>query len=165
VYFFQFKRGLIVIDDAFDIVSAKRAIPLLAFDGRLYCLTCAFSVGVWAAITGAAPEAAVAQSSWRRTFQYAEAICTGNFGQAADVVAAARCTCREDHCMTDTYEGGCQCGGCRYRVRGTVLTLFACYCKECQKQTGSAFSMALWIKTEAEEVLSGRAALRHPDAR
>jgi hypothetical protein len=58
--------------------------------------------------------------------------------------------------MTGTYEGECQCGGCRYRVRGTVLTLFVCHCKECQRQTGSAFGMALWIKTEAEEVLSGR---------
>src|SRR5215467_2042872 len=43
--------------------------------------------GVWAAVTGAAHEAAAAQSSWRRTFQYAEAIRPGNFAQAADAVA------------------------------------------------------------------------------
>ncbi len=58
--------------------------------------------------------------------------------------------------MSEVYEGGCQCGHCRYRITGKSLSLFACHCRECQKQSGSAFGMALWIQHPEIALLSGR---------
>lgn len=43
-------------------------------------------------------------------------------------------------------EGGCQCGRVRYRVSGDPLALVACHCKECQRQSGSAFGMSLMVR-------------------
>lgn len=57
--------------------------------------------------------------------------------------------------MIETFEGQCQCGEVKYRVIGTAVTLFACHCTECQRQSSSAFGMALWIKSAAVELLSG----------
>lgn len=41
--------------------------------------------------------------------------------------------------MTQT--GSCQCGEVRYSVDGEPLMTYVCYCSDCQKRTGSAFSM------------------------
>jgi hypothetical protein len=57
--------------------------------------------------------------------------------------------------MSEVFEGGCQCGSVRYRVTGQALTLFACHCKECQRQSASAFGMALWVRTSSVALLSG----------
>lgn len=54
--------------------------------------------------------------------------------------------------MRREFEGGCQCASVRYRVTGTPITLFICHCSECQKQTASAFGMALWIKEPVVEI-------------
>jgi len=43
-------------------------------------------------------------------------------------------------------EGGCQCGHVRYRLNGPPLTLCACHCRDCQKQSASAFGMSLWVR-------------------
>ena len=40
-----------------------------------------------------------------------------------------------------TYSGSCQCGDIRYTVSGEPLMTYACHCTDCQKRTGSAFSM------------------------
>lgn len=58
--------------------------------------------------------------------------------------------------MSEVFAGSCQCGRCRYLVSGWSLTLFACHCRECQKQSGSAFGMALWVHTSQVELQSGR---------
>lgn len=42
--------------------------------------------------------------------------------------------------------GGCQCGRVRYHVTGDPLALVACHCKECQRQSGSAFGMSLMVR-------------------
>ena len=55
----------------------------------------------------------------------------------------------------EVFEGQCQCGAIHYRVTGVALTLFACHCTECQRQAGSAFGMALWIKHPVVAVSSG----------
>ena len=55
----------------------------------------------------------------------------------------------------DVFEGQCQCGAIRYRVAGKVSTLFACHCTECQRQSGSAFGMALWIKRPVVDISGG----------
>ena len=55
--------------------------------------------------------------------------------------------------------GKCQCGAVRYHVTGKPVTVFACHCTECQRQSSSAFGMALWVKDARVELLSG--ALKH----
>ena len=57
--------------------------------------------------------------------------------------------------MSKILEGGCQCGKVRYRVTGAPLTLYACHCTECQKQSASAFGLSLWVKRSDLEILSG----------
>ena len=38
-------------------------------------------------------------------------------------------------------KGGCLCGQVRYEVTGEPLAVVICHCKNCQKQSGSAFSI------------------------
>lgn len=58
--------------------------------------------------------------------------------------------------MKQAYEGSCQCEAVTYRVIGVAATLFACHCTECQRQTSSAFGMALWIRDPLVQILSGQ---------
>ena len=51
--------------------------------------------------------------------------------------------------------GSCQCGGVQYRLTGTPLPLVICHCTECQKQTASAFGMALPVAKQDLKLLSG----------
>ena len=43
-------------------------------------------------------------------------------------------------------EGGCACGAVRYRLTAPPLIVHACHCRDCQKQTGSAFVLNMWIE-------------------
>jgi hypothetical protein len=58
--------------------------------------------------------------------------------------------------MGSVAEGGCQCGDVRYRLEGELRELAACHCRDCQRQSGSAFSLNLDIPGEAFRLLSGR---------
>ena len=58
--------------------------------------------------------------------------------------------------MRKTFEGQCQCGAIVYRVTGVAATLFTCHCTECQRQSSSAFGMALWIRDPMVELSSGQ---------
>jgi hypothetical protein len=52
--------------------------------------------------------------------------------------------------MAETWPGGCQCGQVRYRIDADrVKTLCCCHCRDCQKQSGSAFGMSLIVPREA----------------
>jgi len=51
--------------------------------------------------------------------------------------------------------GGCQCGAVRYAIDAEPLTLYACHCTECQRQTGSAFALSMVVKREALRITSG----------
>ena len=61
--------------------------------------------------------------------------------------------------MNRTLEGGCQCGSVRYKYASEVLNIFVCHCIECQKQTGSACAMGLWVQESGLQRLRGT--LRH----
>jgi trans-aconitate 2-methyltransferase len=58
--------------------------------------------------------------------------------------------------MTAPYTGGCQCGQIRYELRAEPLTLYACHCKECQKQSSSAFGMSMPVFRDAVVILQGQ---------
>jgi hypothetical protein len=51
--------------------------------------------------------------------------------------------------------GGCQCGAVRYEISAAPLGLFACHCRECQKQSASAFGMSLIVRRAAVELTQG----------
>ncbi|HEY6992281.1 MAG TPA: GFA family protein [Xanthobacteraceae bacterium] len=51
--------------------------------------------------------------------------------------------------------GGCQCGRVRYEIRAKPLSVYACHCTECQRQSGSAFALSLPVPRDAVAVVSG----------
>ena len=48
-------------------------------------------------------------------------------------------------------EGGCACGDIRYKLTNAPMIVHACHCRDCQKQTGSAFVLNLWIERKFVE--------------
>lgn len=44
-----------------------------------------------------------------------------------------------------TLEGGCNCGAIRYRIDGKPVAVAQCHCRNCQRQSGSAFSVNLLV--------------------
>jgi hypothetical protein len=54
-----------------------------------------------------------------------------------------------------TFEGGCSCGAVRYRLTSAPMFVHCCHCKDCQRQTGSAFVLNALIETDRIERLSG----------
>ena len=57
--------------------------------------------------------------------------------------------------MTDTLEGGCACGRLRYRMQSKPMFVHCCHCKDCQRQTGTAFVLNALVETDRVAVLSG----------
>ena len=56
----------------------------------------------------------------------------------------------------ETWSGGRQCGAIRYEVAfEEVLTLVCCHCRECQRQSASAFGMSLILPRSAFRVAEG----------
>ena len=51
--------------------------------------------------------------------------------------------------------GGCQCGHVRYVLNGAIHRLNICHCRDCQRQSGSAFGMSLVIPPETFALTSG----------
>ena len=58
------------------------------------------------------------------------------------------------------YTGRCFCEATRFRISAEPLTLYACHCTDCQKRSGSAFGLSLWVPRAAIEVTSGEPALQ-----
>ena len=59
------------------------------------------------------------------------------------------------HMSEAVLTGGCQCGAVRYAVAAEPLRLYVCHCRECQKQSGSAFGMSLIVPRAAFVVTQG----------
>ena len=47
------------------------------------------------------------------------------------------------------HEGGCLCGAVRYRVVGNPVAVSICHCVNCQRNSGSAFSVNVIFPKEA----------------
>jgi hypothetical protein len=52
--------------------------------------------------------------------------------------------------------GGCFCGAVRYRIDDFPLLLYACHCRQCQRQSGSAFAMSMPVATSAFHIVKGK---------
>jgi hypothetical protein len=48
-------------------------------------------------------------------------------------------------------EGGCACGAIRYTLTQAPMIVHACHCRDCQRLSGSAFALNLWIEREFVE--------------
>jgi hypothetical protein len=57
--------------------------------------------------------------------------------------------------MADDLEGGCACGAVRYRLGSPPMFVHCCHCRDCQRQTGSAFVLNALIETDRISLLSG----------
>jgi hypothetical protein len=51
--------------------------------------------------------------------------------------------------------GGCQCGAVRFELAGPVLKIYVCHCRECRKQSASAFGISVFVPREALRVTRG----------
>ena len=51
--------------------------------------------------------------------------------------------------------GGCLCGDVRYTVTEDPVTLYACHCTDCQRETGAAFTLSAVVRSEALVLTSG----------
>jgi hypothetical protein len=52
--------------------------------------------------------------------------------------------------------GRCQCGAVRYESAGDPIALYVCHCRECQKQSASAFGLSLEVPRAGFRVTQGR---------
>lgn len=52
-------------------------------------------------------------------------------------------------------EGRCACGEVRYRLAGRPFAVHCCHCRDCQRETGSAFVINGLIETPMLEIVAG----------
>ena len=57
--------------------------------------------------------------------------------------------------MAENLEGGCACGAARYRLASPPMFVHCCHCRDCQRQTGSAFVLNALIEADRVALLSG----------
>jgi hypothetical protein len=57
--------------------------------------------------------------------------------------------------MSDDLEGGCACAAVHYRVTSPPMFVHCCHCRDCQRQTGSAFVLNALIEADRVILLSG----------
>lgn len=57
--------------------------------------------------------------------------------------------------MVTPHTGGCQCGALRYEFTGKPRQLIVCHCHDCQKRSGSAFGMSLFLDADALRISEG----------
>ena len=57
--------------------------------------------------------------------------------------------------MPAPYTGRCYCEAIQFRVNEEPRTVYACHCTDCQKRSGSAFGLSMWVNRSAIEVTKG----------
>jgi hypothetical protein len=60
--------------------------------------------------------------------------------------------------MPAPFTGRCLCEAVHFRVTEEPLTIYACHCTDCQKRSGSAFGLSMWVNRSAIEVTKGEPA-------
>lgn len=53
------------------------------------------------------------------------------------------------------YFGGCSCGAVRYAIAHKPLTVYVCHCTNCQRSSGTAFTMSMLIDRASFSVTHG----------
>jgi hypothetical protein len=52
--------------------------------------------------------------------------------------------------------GGCQCGAVQFESAGDVVETYVCHCRECQKQSASAFGISVEVPRAGLRVTLGQ---------
>lgn len=58
--------------------------------------------------------------------------------------------------MTRTHTGRCSCGEITYRLTSEPMFTNCCHCRDCQRETGSAFAINAIYEADRVELLSGQ---------
>lgn len=53
-------------------------------------------------------------------------------------------------CTKDVHEGGCLCGGNRYRIEGRISSVAHCHCASCRRSAGAAF--VTWLTVDRAQL-------------
>ena len=51
--------------------------------------------------------------------------------------------------------GGCQCGAVRYELAADPLAVYVCHCRECRRQSASAFGISVIVLRTALRLTAG----------
>ena len=62
---------------------------------------------------------------------------------------------KTEKAMAADLEGGCTCAAVRYRLATPPMFVHCCHCRDCQRQTGSAFVLNALIEADRVVLLSG----------
>lgn len=57
---------------------------------------------------------------------------------------------------TYSIKGGCQCGQVRYELTQLPHEIYVCHCRECQKQSASAFGISVMARSADVRLLTGK---------
>jgi hypothetical protein len=57
--------------------------------------------------------------------------------------------------MSPPYRGTCMCGQIQFQLNAEPITLYACHCTDCQRRSGGALLLSMWVHRDALEVLDG----------
>jgi hypothetical protein len=57
--------------------------------------------------------------------------------------------------MSPPYLGNCLCGQVKFKLVAEPLTLYACHCTDCQRRSGGALLLSMWVHRESLEVIEG----------
>lgn len=57
--------------------------------------------------------------------------------------------------MPAQFLGGCACGAIRYSAEGEPLFAMNCHCRDCQRETGSAYAAVLAVPSATFKVTQG----------
>lgn len=60
--------------------------------------------------------------------------------------------------------GGCQCGALRYEIAEAPAATYTCHCTDCQRLSGSAFSVAITVPERAFRLTRGEPLVVHRTA-
>jgi hypothetical protein len=53
------------------------------------------------------------------------------------------------------FTGGCQCGAARYEVSDEPLQIYVCHCRECRRQSASAFGISVIVRARTLALRQG----------
>jgi hypothetical protein len=54
-----------------------------------------------------------------------------------------------------SFEGGCDCGGVRYRLEDRPMFVHCCHCRWCQRESGASFALNALMESDRVTLLNG----------
>jgi hypothetical protein len=61
----------------------------------------------------------------------------------------------------ESMQGGCTCGGVRYRMTGAPMIVHCCHCRWCQRESGASFALNAMIESDRVELIEGDVEIVH----